>query len=145
VVEGNLLTPFVEVIVKGLNERKRLKTAALVLPWICLIFAGFHFPVPPAWGDRENQEFQGVVMEKDSLKRVIYVNEMEIRVPRDTEITTVRQVSLSFSSLRPKQWVFIRAHRDRKGLVADEIVLIPRYIPVGERKKYPFMARGGFQ
>jgi hypothetical protein len=141
-VEGNLLTPFVEGIVKGLSERKRLKTAILVLPWICLILVGFHFPVSPALGDPKSQEFQGVVMERDSLKRVIYVNEMEVRVPRDTEITTVRQVRLSFGSLRPKQWVFIRAHREEELLVADEIVLIPRYIRLKERKKYPFMTRG---
>jgi len=92
-----------------------------------------------ALGGHHIQQFQGVIMEKDIEERVIYVNETKIRVPKDTEITTARHVRLSFESLRPKQWVFVHVHLERENLVADKIVLIPRYIPPRERGKYTFM------
>jgi hypothetical protein len=127
----------------GLMEGKRLKITVHMVLWICLLCFGIHgSSLTPAWGDRRNQEFQGVIMEKDVLERVIYVNEMKVCVPRGTEITTERDVKLSLASLRPKQWVFIRAHLDGDRLIADRIVLIPRYIRANERKKYPFMATG---
>ena len=126
----------------GLNEGKRLKITVSMVLWVCLICFGIHGSLIPACGDRRTQEFQGVIMEKDVLERVIYVNEMKVCVPKDTEITTARDVALSLASLRPKQWVFIRAHLDGDRLIADRIVLIPRYIPPRERKRYPFMATG---
>ena len=125
----------------GLTEGKQLKIGAHVVLWMCLIGFG-PWDLTPARGDRPIQEFQGVIMEKDVLQRVIYVNEMKVCVPKDTEITTEREVKLSLASLRPKQWVFIRAHLDGDLLIADRIVLIPRYIPPRERKRYPFMATG---
>jgi hypothetical protein len=76
-------------------------------------------------------------MKRQLGERVIYVNEMKVRVPEDTEIATVRKVRLSFESLHRK------AHVEGKELVADKIVLIPRYIPLKERKKYPFMITQG--
>jgi hypothetical protein len=82
-------------------------------------------------------------MKRQLGERVIYVNEMKVRVPEDTEIATVRKVRLAFGSLHPKKWVFIQAHVEGKDLVADKIVLIPRYIPVRERGKYPFMITQG--
>ena len=115
----------------------------LMVTWICLLYAGFHFPLTPVWGDRQSQQFQGVIMEKDSAERAIYVNEMKVLVPKGTEITTARDVRLSFESLRPKQWVFIQARLERGNLVADRIVLIPRYIPPRERGKYRFFTQTG--
>jgi hypothetical protein len=141
VVEGNLLTLLEEVIVKVLMEIKWLKLMALMVLWIYLIYAGFPVPLTLVWGDNHIQQFQGVVMEIDSGKRVIYVNEMKVLVPKGTEITTDRDVRLSFESLRPKQWVFIRARLEREKLVADKIVSIPRYIPPRERGKYRFFTQ----
>lgn len=137
------MSPFEEVIVKVLMERKRLKLTALVVIWMCFLSMGPHFQVTPARGDPDIQAFQGVIMEKDIAERVIYVNEMKVRVLKDTEITTVRKVRLSFESLHSKQWVFIQAHVEGGNLVADKIVLIPRYISPRERKKYPFMITQG--
>lgn len=128
---------------KVLTEIKWLKLMALMVLWIHLIYAGFHVPLIPVWGDNHIQQFQGVVMEIDSGKRVIYVNEMKVLVPKGTEISTARDVRLSFESLRPKQWVFIRARRERGILVADKIVSIPRYIPQSERGKYRFFTQTG--
>ncbi|UCD71556.1 MAG: hypothetical protein JSW70_00795 [Syntrophobacterales bacterium] len=128
---------------KALREIKRLKITMLMISWMCLIYAGFHFPLTPVWGDRPNQPFQGIIMEKDSAERAIYVNEMKVLVPKGTEITTARDVRLSFESLHPKQWVFIQAHHERENLVADKIVLIPRYIPLEERGKYRFFTQTG--
>jgi hypothetical protein len=147
VVEGSLLTPFEEVIVKVLIERKRLKLTKLMVIWMCFLGMGAHFQATLTWADHDMQAFQGVIMKRQSGERVIYVNEMKVRVPKDTEITTVRKVRLPFGSLHPKKWVFIwvfiEAHVEGKELVADKIVLIPRYIPLKERKKYPFMITGG--
>lgn len=125
----------------GFTEGKRLKIGAHVVLWMCVIALG-PWDLTPAWGDRPIQEFQGVIMEKDLLQRVIYVNEMKVCVPKDTEITTEREVKLSLVSLRPKQWVFIRAHLDGDRLIADRIVLIPRYFPPRERNRYPFVGTG---
>ncbi len=132
------MSAFEEVIVKVLMEIKRLKIMTLMLTLVCLIYAGFYFPLTPVWGDQQNQQFQGVIMEKDIAERVIYVNEMKVLVPSGTEITTTRDVRLSFESLRPKQWVFIRVRSEGKNLIADSIVLIPRYIPPKERGKFRF-------
>jgi hypothetical protein len=143
VVEGSLLTPFKEVIVKALRERKRLKLTTVMVIWMCFLGMGAHFQVTLTWADPDMQAFQGVIMERQSAARVIYVNEMKVRVPEDTEITTVRKVRLPFGSLHRKKWVFIEAHVEGKDLVADKIVLIPRYIPLRERGKYPFMITGG--
>ena len=121
---------------KALMELKRLKKIVLMITWVCLVYVGLHIPLSSAWGDRQEQQFQGVVMEIDSGKRTIYVNEMKVLVPKGTEITTTRDVRLSFESLRPKQWVFIRVRSEGKNLIADGIVLIPRYIPPRERGKY---------
>lgn len=128
---------------KALKERKRLKLTVLMVIWICFLGISPHFQVTPAWGDSAMQGFQGVIMERRSAERVIYVNEMKVRVPEDTEITSVRNVRLPFGSLHPKKWVFIEAHVEGKDMVADKIVLIPRYIPVRERGKYPFMNTRG--
>ncbi len=129
---------------KALMERKRLKlTTLMVIIWMCFLVIGPHLRVTPAWGDSSTQAFQGVIMKRQSAERVIYVNEMRVRVPKDAEITTVRNVKLHFGSLYPKKWVFIEAHVEGKDLVADKIVLIPRYIPVRERGKYPFMSTRG--
>ena len=128
---------------KALMETKRLKKTALMVAWICLFCAGLQFPLTPAWGDRQDQQFQGVVMEIDSGERVIYVNERKVLVPKGTEITTTRDVRLSFESLRPKQWVFIRVRSEGKDLVADRIVRIPRYSPPRERGKYRFFTQTG--
>ena len=114
---------------------------ALMVLWIYLIYAGFPVPLTLVWGDNHIQQFQGVVMEIDSGKRVIYVNEMKVLVPKGTQITTARDVRLSFESLRPKQWVFIQARLERGHLVADKIVSIPRYIPPRERGKYRFFTQ----
>jgi hypothetical protein len=143
VVEGGLLTPFKEVIVRVLIERKRLKLTTVMVIWMCFLGMGAHFQVTLTWADPDIQAFQGVIMERQAAGRVLYVNEMKVRVPRDTEITTVRKVRLSFGSLHRKKWVFIEAHVEGKELVADKIVLIPRYIPLKERKKYPFMITQG--
>ncbi len=137
------MTLFKEVIVRVLMERKRLKLTTVMIIWMCFLGMGAHFQVTLTWADPDMQAFQGVIMERQSAKRVIYVNEMKVRVPEDTEITTVRKVRLPFGSLHPKKWVFIQAHVEGKELVADKIVLIPRYIPLKERKKYPFMITGG--
>ncbi len=137
------MTLFKEVIVRVLIERKRLKLTTVMIIWMCFLGMGAHFQVTLTWADPDMQAFQGVIMERQSAKRVIYVNEMKVRVPEDTEITTVRKVRLPFGSLHPKKWVFIEAHVEGKELVADKIVLIPRYIPLKERKKYPFMITRG--
>jgi len=166
-VEGNLLAILEEVIVKVLREIEvlreikrlreinRLKLIALMVSWACLINVGFHVSITPVWGDshirgdnhlqgnKHIQEFQGVVMEIDTGKRAIYVNEMKVLVPKGTQITTARDVRLSFESLRPKQWVFIQARLERGHLVADKIVSIPRYIPPRERGKYRFFTQTG--
>ncbi len=123
---------------KALMEIKWLKKTALMVAWMCLFCAGLQFPLTPAWGDRQDQQFQGIIMEKNSRERAIYVNEMKVLVPSGTEITTTRDVRLSFESLRPKQWVFIRVRSEGKNLIADSIVLIPRYIPPRERGKFRF-------
>jgi hypothetical protein len=143
VVEGSLLIPFEEVTVKALMERKWLKLTTLMVLWMCFLGMGPHFQVSPAWGDPPVEAFQGVIMKRQLGERVIYVNEMKVHVPGDTEMTTVRKVRLSLESMRPKRWVYIEAHVEGKDLVADKIVLIPRYIPVKERKKYPFMITQG--
>jgi hypothetical protein len=129
--------------VKALMERKRLKLTTLMVIWMCFLGMESHVQLTPAWGDPQMQAFQGVIMKRQLGERVIYVNEMKVRVPEDTEIATVRKVKLSFESLHRKKWVFIQAHVEGKELVADKIVLIPRYIPLKERKKYPFMITQG--
>jgi hypothetical protein len=111
--------------------------------WMCFLGMGAHFQVTLTWADPQMQAFQGVIMKRQLGERVIYVNEMKVHVPGDTEITTVRKVRLSFESMRPKRWVYIEAHVEGKDLVADKIVFIPRYIPVRERAKYPFMITQG--
>ncbi|MFQ5842685.1 MAG: hypothetical protein ACE5NJ_02345 [Thermodesulfobacteriota bacterium] len=128
---------------KTLKERKRLKRTALMVIWMCFLGIGPYLQVTSAWGDSQMQAFQGVIMERQAAERVLYVNEMKVRVPKDTEITTARKVKLPFGSLHPKKWVFIQAHVEGKDLVADKIVLIPRYIPLRERGKYPFMITQG--
>ena len=137
------MTPFKEVIVRVLIERKRLKLTTVMVIWMCFLSMGAHLQVTLTWADPDMQAFQGVIMERQSAERVIFVNEMMVRVPEDTEITTVQKVRLSFGSLDPQEWVFIEAHVEGKDLVADKIVLIPRYIPPSERGKYPFMITGG--
>ena len=127
---------------KSAMKINRLRITALMLIWMCLLCVKFHFPLTPVWGGDHIKQFQGVIMEKDSAERSIYVNEMKVRIFQGTEITTAREVRLSFESLRPKQWVFIQAHLERENLVADKIVLIPRYIPPKERGKYRFMHTG---
>ena len=92
-------------------------------------------------GGQHIQQFQGVIVEKDTANRAIYVNEMKVVVPKGTEIRTARDVRLSYESLRPKQWVFIQARPEGKNLVADKIVRIPRYIPPKERGKYRFFTQ----
>ena len=92
-------------------------------------------------GERHIQQFQGVIMEKDAANRVIYVNEKKVVVPKGTEIMTARDVSLSFGSLRAKQWVFIQVRPEGKNLIADRVVRIPRYIPPRERCKYQFFTQ----
>jgi len=135
--------------IEVLREIKWLKLMVLMVSWVCLIYVGFHVSLTPVWGDNDIQgnnhvqEFQGVVMEIDSGKRAIYVNEKKVFVPKGTEITTARDVRLSFESLRPKQWVFIQVRLERGHLVADKIVSIPRYIPPRERLKYRFFTQTG--
>lgn len=124
-------------------KTKRLKKTVCMVAWICLFYAGLHFPISSALGGQHIQQFQGVIMEKDAANRLIYVNEMEVVVPKGTEIRTDRDVRVSFESLRPKQWVFIQARPDGKSLVADSIVRIPQYIPPRERGKYRFFTQTG--
>ncbi len=126
-----------------LIERKRLKLTTVMVIWMCFLGMGAHFQVTLTWADPDMQAFQGVIMERQSGERVIYVNETRVRVPEDTEIATAQNVRLSFGSLHRKKWVFIQAHVEGKDLVADKIVLIPRYIPLKERGKYPFMITEG--
>lgn len=126
---------------KALMETKRLKKTMRMVGWICLFYAGLHFPMSSALGGRHIQQFQGVIMEKDSAERAIYVNEMKVLVPKGVEITTARDVGLSFESLCTKQWVFIQVRLEGKNLVADKIVRILRYIPPKERGKYRFFTQ----
>jgi hypothetical protein len=137
------LTPLKEAPMKAFLERKRLKKTVLMVAWMCLISAWFQFSPGRVWGDGQIRQFQGVIMEKDTAARVIYVNEMKVVVPKGAEISTDRDVRLSIESLRPKQWVFIQAHLQGKSLVADKIVRIPRYIPPKERGKYRFFTQTG--
>ena len=136
------MTPCEEVIVRVLIERKRLKLTTVMVLWMCFLGMGAHCQVPLTWADPDMQAFQGVIMERQSAERVIYVNEKKVRVPKDTEITTLRKMRLPFGSLHSKKWVFIQAHVEGEDLVADKIVLIPRYISPKERAKYRFMSRG---
>ena len=132
------MTLLEEVTMKVLMEIKRLKIMRFMLPLVCLISLGIFFPLTPVLGGRQNQQFQGVIMEKDPAERAIYVNETKVLVPQDTEITTVRNVRISFESLRPKQWVFVQVHLEGENLIADRIVRTPRYIPPKERGEYRF-------
>jgi hypothetical protein len=141
VVEGGLLTPFKEALMKPLMETKRLKKTMRMVAWICLFYVGLHFPMSSALGGQHIQQFQGVIVEKDAANRTIYVNEMKVVVPKGTEIKTARDVRLCFESLRAKQWVFIQARPEGKNLVADRVVRIPRYIPPRERRKYRFFTQ----
>ena len=137
------MTPFKEALMKPLVETKRLKKTMRMVAWICLFYAGLHFPMSSALGGQHIEQFQGVIMAKDAAERTIYVNERKVIVPKGTQITTARDVRLSFDSLRAKQWVFIQAHPEGKHLVADRIVRIPRYIPPKERGKYQFFTQTG--
>ena len=132
------MIPSKEALMKALMETKRLKKTMRMVAWICLFYAGLHFPMGSVWGEQHIQQFQGVIVEKDTANRVIYVNEMKVVIPKGTEIRTARDVRLSYESLRPKQWVFIQVRPKGKNLVADKIVRIPRYIPPKERWKYRF-------
>lgn len=122
-------------------KKKQLKKTVCMVAWICLFYAGLHFPMSSALGAQHTQQFQGVIMEKDAAGRAIYVNERKVIVPKGAQITTARDVRLSFESLRAKQWVFIQARPEGKNLIADRIVRIPRYIPPKERGRYQFFTR----
>ena len=135
------MIPSKEALMKPLAETNRLKKTMRMVAWICLFYAGLHFPMSSAWGGNDIQQFQGVIMEKDAANRVIYVNEMKVVIPKGTELTSARDVRLSFDSLRAKQWVFIQAHLEGNNLVADRVVRIPRYIPPRERRKYRFFTQ----
>jgi hypothetical protein len=141
VVEGGFLTPSKEAFMKAPVKIKGLKKTMCMVAWICLFYAGLHFPMSSAFGGQHIQQFQGVIMETDAPNRVIYVNEIKVVVPKGTEIRTARDVRLSFESLRPKEWVFIQARPEGKNLIADRIVRIPRYIPPRERGKYRFFTQ----
>jgi hypothetical protein len=143
VVEGGFLTPSKEAFMKAPVKTKRLKKTMCMVAWICLFYAGLHFPMSSALGGQHIQQFQGVIIAKDTANRVIYVNEMKVVVPKGAEIRTARDVRLSFESLRAKEWVFIQARPEGKHLVADRIVRIPRYIPPMERGKYQFFTQTG--
>ena len=135
------MTSSKEAFMKAPVKMKRLKKTVCMVAWICLFYAGLHFPMSSALGGQHIQQFQGVIMETDAPNRVIYVNEMKVVVPKGTEIRTARDVRLSFESLRPKQWVFIQARPEGKNLIADRIFRIPRYIPPRERGKYRFFTQ----
>jgi hypothetical protein len=142
-VEGGLLGSCKEARMETLVKTKRLKKTMLMVAWIWLIYVGLHLLMSSAWAEQNIQQLQGVIMENDAAERVIYVNERKVIVPNGTEITTDRDVRLSFESLRPKQWVFIQAHLQGKSLIADKIVRIPRYIPPKERGGYRFFTETG--
>jgi hypothetical protein len=84
---------------------------------------------------------QGIVMDVDLKKNILIVNERTLFWAPHTFFYNENGSPITADKLRTKAWVYIEGVRDniKKGVIAEKIYLIPKYIHEKEKHLYPFI------
>jgi len=118
--------------VKGMIVKKKV-----ILPFLLvLLISGLTFAA-----DKDIVTIQGTIMELNSKKNVMFVNERAIAWNQDTLIQNEKGSPIPVDKLTTKTWVYIEGVKDeaRKRVMAKKIYLLPKYIHGNEKRLYPFI------
>jgi hypothetical protein len=91
--------------------------------------------------DKDIVTLQGVVMDLDLRKNLMFVNERAIGWNQNTLICNEKGSPIPVDKLTTKTWVYIEGVKDeaRKRVMAKKIYLLPKYIDGNEKNLYPFI------
>jgi hypothetical protein len=84
---------------------------------------------------------QAVINTLDLKKNVMIANERLFELNTKTTIHNNRGAAITIDQLKPKTWVYVEGLRDKKkrGIVAQKIYVIPKYIEDKDKRLYPFI------
>ena len=109
--------------------------------FILVIFFILIFSFLTIASDEGIVRIQGIVMELDLKKNMMIVNERTFVWDPKTIFYNEKGSPITVDKLRTKTWVYIEGVRDniKKGVIAEKIYLLPKYIDEKEKSRYPFI------
>jgi hypothetical protein len=107
---------------------------------LAIFFALFISPLTFA-SDESIVKIQGPVMDLDSKKNVIIVNERTFVLSPNTSFYDEKGSPVSIDKLKKKIWVYVEgvSENAKKRVVAEKIYVLPKYIHEKEKHLYPFI------
>ncbi len=117
---------------KGMIVKKKV-----ILPFLLvLLISGLTFAA-----DRDIVTLQGIVMELDFRKNLMFVNEKAVAWNQNTLFQNEKGSPIPVDKLTTKIWVYIEGVKDEasKRVMAKKIYLLPKYIHGNEKRLYPFI------
>ena len=99
------------------------------------------FSALPLVAEEKVVGIQAVINTLDLKKNVMIANERLFELNARTTIRNNRGATITIDQLKPKTWVYVEGLRDKKkrGIVAQKIYVIPKYIEEKEKRLYPFI------
>ena len=96
----------------------------------------------PAFAEeREFSIYQGTISSVEGMPDYLIVNEREIQLSDDVEITDSKENNARLSDLKEGKWVYIVSEDSPNGFKAKRIYLLPKYIKKSDKDNYPFMKK----
>ena len=117
---------------KGMILKKRV-----ILPFfLVLLISSLTFAA-----DKDIVTLQGIVMDLNLKKNVMFVNEKAVAWNQNTLFHNEKGSPIPVDKLTTKTWVYIEGVKDeaRKRVMAKKIYLLPKYIHGNEKHLYPFI------
>ncbi len=90
-------------------------------------------------GDKISVRTQGVLMELNIKQTTAIVNEKLFLWNAKTKFLNEKASPISMDSFKAKSWVYVEGFRDKNGVTAEKIYLLPGFIDGKKRNLYPFM------
>lgn len=113
-----------------------LKKRVILLFSLVLLISGLTFAA-----EKDTVTIQGIIMDLNLKKSVMFVNERAIAWNQDTIVHNEKGFPIPVDKLTTKTWVYIEGVKDeaRKRVMARKIYLLPKYIHGNEKRLYPFI------
>ncbi len=116
-----------------------LRLRTVFLAWLAMaslniVVSGMTFA-----GDGINVRTQGVLMELNVKQMTAIINEKLFIWNGKTKFLNEKGSPIAIDSFKEKRWVYVEGVRDKRGVTAEKIYLLPGFIDSKNRSLYPFM------
>jgi hypothetical protein len=97
------------------------------------------FPSLSFAADKVSVRTQGVLMELNIKQMTAIVNEKLFLWNRKTMFFNEKASPIAVENFKPKSWVYVEGFREKGGITAEKIYLLPGFVDGKKKSLYPFM------